>query len=105
MVESILKSTAIPAQPGRYPDPPTCTYAIWFDAVSADGPDCCNRIFTHDAMIELYEPQQDPAAEAALEAELNRRGIKWTKQPRYWLQSVRRYQVIYEFSHIEKRRT
>lgn len=105
MVKTILKAAGLLSWPGRCPTPPAETYAITFDDVTADGPDGYNRIFTHDVMVELYEPDHDDAAEAAVEAELNARGIPWTKQARYWLDSVRRYQVIYEFSYIEKRRT
>jgi hypothetical protein len=105
MVKTILKAAGLLAWPGRAPNPPAETYAIYFDDVTADGPDGYNFIFTHDVMVELYEPTHDDAAEAAVEAELNARGIPWTKQARYWLDSVRRYQVIYEFSYIEKRRT
>jgi hypothetical protein len=105
MVNKILKAAGLLSWPGRCPKPPEETYAITFDDVTADGPDGYNRIFTHNVMVELYEPTHDDAAEAAVEAELNARGIPWTKQARYWLDSVRRYQVIYEFSYIEKRRT
>lgn len=105
MIKNILKAAGVPSWPGRAVDPPAETYAVYFDNVTADGPDGYNLIFTHDAMIELYEPDEDDVAEAAIEAELNARGIPWTKQARYWLDSVLRYQVIYEFSFIEKRRT
>lgn len=105
MIETILKAAGLPFWQGRALTEPAETYAIYFDEVTADGPDGYNRIFTHDVTVELYEPAQDDAAEAAVEAELNARGIPWTKQARYWLDNVRRYQVIYEFSYIEKRRT
>ena len=104
MVETILQAAGLPHKSARYADPPAGTYAVYFDDVAADGPDGINCIYTHDVTVELYEPRQDDAAEAALEAELNARGLIWTKQSRHWLQSVQRYQVIYEFSHIEKRR-
>ena len=105
MIKTILKATGVPFWQGRSPSPPAETYAIYFDDVTADGPDGYNRIFTHDVMVELYEPTHDDASESAVEAELNARGIPWTKQARYWLDSVRRYQVVYEFAYIEKRRT
>lgn len=104
MIKEILKAAGLLFWQGRCPAPPAETYAIYFDDVTADGPDGYNRIFTHDIMVELYEPSHDDPTEAALEAELNARGIPWTKQARYWLDSVHRYQVVYEFSHIEKRR-
>lgn len=102
MVNQILKKAAVPSQPGRYPDPPACTYAIWFDSVSADGSDDYIGIFTHDISVELYESVPDDTIEAAVEAELNARGIPWIKQPRYWLPNVQRYQVVYEFTYTIK---
>ena len=105
MIKTILNAAGIPSWPGRSPDPPAKTYAIYFDDVTADGPDGYNRIFTHDVMVELYEPKADPDAETALESSLDEHGLHWTKQARYWLQNVQRYQVIYEFSYTEKRRT
>ena len=104
MIKEILKAAAVLHWPGRCSAPPACTYAIYFDNVTADGADGRNLVFTHDAMVELYEPKHDDKTESAIEAELNARGIPWTKQARYWLQNVQRYQVIYEFSYIEKRR-
>ena len=105
MIKTILNAAGLPSGQGRVPNPPAGTYAVYFDDVTADGPDGYNRIFTHEIMVELYEPKHDDEAEAALEAELNARGIPWTKQARYWLDSIRRYQVVYEFAYTEKRRT
>lgn len=103
MLNDILRKAGIPFQEARYPDPPAdLTYAVYFDDVSAEGADLSNCIFTHDITVELYEPEQDAAAETALESELNARGIPWTKQARYWLDSIHRYQAIYEFSYTKK---
>lgn len=103
MTEEVLKAAGVPFQPARYPNPPAeLTYAVYFDDVTADGADLSNDIFTHDVTVELYEPEQDPAAEAAVEAQLNARGIPWTKQARYWLESIQRYQTVYEFSYKSK---
>jgi hypothetical protein len=104
MIEKILKDAAVPFRQARYADPPAGTYAVYFDEVTADGPDGHNRIFTHDITVELYEPRQDAEAEAAMEAAIDAQGLHWAKQSRYWLKSINRYQVIYEFSYIEKRR-
>lgn len=102
MVKDILTAAGIPFQSARFPNPPAVTYAVYFDDVTAEGADHDNCIFTHDITVELYEPQKDGAAESAVEAALNARGIPWTKQARYWLDAIRRYQVIYEFTYIVK---
>lgn len=106
MVSEILTAAGIQERGSRFTKPPAGTYAVWFDDIETDGPDGMPPcIFTHNCTIELYEPKKDPAAVTALEAELTSRGLKWTKQDRYWIASEQMYQTIYEFTHIEKRRT
>ena len=104
MIETILKAAVLSFRQARYADPPASTYVVYFDEVTADGPDGLNRIFTHDITVELYEPRQDATAEAAIEAAIDAQGLHWAIQSRYWLKSINRYQVIYEFSYVEKRR-
>lgn len=111
MIADILQAAKIPAKESRWPDPPGVTYAIYFDEISTDAPDMVPsasgmpRIYTHDVTVELYEPSEDDKAEEAVEAALNAKGLVWDKQARYWLSNVQRYQVIYEFSYTDKRRT
>lgn len=102
MINEIFAAVPGGCWPGRCPDPPACTYAIVLEDVEADGPDNINLLFTHNVMVELYELRPDAETEAAVEAELNARGIRYTKQEQYWLKEVQRYQTIYEFSYIEK---
>lgn len=106
MTSQILTAARIPHEKARYPDPPAGTYAIHFDDIEVDGPDHLEAgapwVAHHDCTIELYEPAPDPAVEAALEAQLTAQGVAWTKQDRYWLDNIKRYQVIYEFSYITK---
>ena len=102
MINEILTASGLPYSETQFLRPPAKTYAVYFDEVDVDGPDDANRIFRHYITVELYEPKPDPEAEAAVERELNARGVKWHKQPRYWVQDALRYQVIYEFSYIEK---
>ena len=104
MVKDILQAAGIVFRRARFSSPPATTYAVFFDDIETDGPDGGNSIFIHNYTVELYEPTPDDAAEEAFEAALNARGISWTKQDRYWLQDEQRYQVIYEFTYIEKRR-
>ena len=83
MIKEILTAADIPAQEARFPDPPAVTYAVYFDSVTADGPDGINRIFTHEGTVELYAPVIDPEAKRRLEAELDARGIHYTTQGWY----------------------
>lgn len=106
MVKEILTAAGLKERGSRFVKPPAGTYAVWFDDITADGPDGMPpRIFKHDVSVELYEPKKDAAAVQALERELNARGLHWYKQDRLWLQSEQMYQTVYEFTYIEKRRT
>lgn len=104
MINKILKSAGVNYKRTRFSSPPKGTYAVYMDDQSADGPDGINAVITHEYTIEVYESAPDDATEEAIEAALNAAGLRWTKQDRYWLQDVQRYQVVYEFTYIEKRR-
>ncbi len=105
MVKEILTAAGIQERGSRFVKPPAGTYAVWFDNIDTDGPDGRPpQIFAHSVRVELYAPKKDPAAEAALEAEMGARGLHWTKQDRLWIQSEQMYQTIYEFDYTEKRR-
>lgn len=103
MIEKILSAADITFRQTRFIKPPSGTYAVYFDSVTADGPDYINRIFTHECTVEVYEPAPDDSAEERIEAAINTEGLRWTKQDRYWLQEEQRYQVVYEFTYIERR--
>lgn len=102
MTETMLNAAGIKNKETRFPAPPPGTYAVWMEDINADGPDGFNRIFTHDATVELYAPTPDPKAEAAFEKQLDTAGLHYEKQPRYWLQTERLYQTIYEYTYITK---
>ena len=106
MVNEILAAAGIQERGSRFLKPPAGTYAVWFDDIETDGPDGQPaRIFTHNCTIELYEPKKDQTAVSELEAELDTRGLHWTRQDRIWLITEQMHQTIYEFSYTEKRRT
>ena len=109
MIKDILTAAGVEFAQGRFITMPKGTHAVYFDDVETETADPVAsegmpRIYHHNVTVELYEPAPDDAAEAAIEAELNARGILWTKEARYWLQNVQRYQVVYEFNYNEKRR-
>ena len=110
MIIEILTAAGVLHRRGRFPSPPAGTYAVYFDGIEADGADPVSsairgglpRIYHHNARVELYEAKPDDATETAIEAELDARGIPWTKEDRYWLQTEQRYQVLYYFSYTSK---
>lgn len=104
MVNELLNRAGIPGRRTRFPKPPAGTYAVWFDDITTDGPDGIPAILTHDVEVEVYEPAPDDEKETAFEAALTAAGLQWTKQDRYWLQTEQLYQVLYNFSYMEKRR-
>lgn len=110
MVNEILTAAGVEHSRGRFPKKPDVNYAVYFDNIGVEAADRVTpsasaglpRIITHDVSVELYEPIQDDAIEAAIEAELDVRGLSWTKQDRYWLDKEKLYQVVYEFNYITK---
>lgn len=106
MTPEILTAAGIENRRSRFLKPPGGTYAVWTDDIETDGPDGMPpRIITHNVTVELYEPRPDDVAEESLEAQMSARGLHWMKQDRYWIASEQMYQVIYEYSYIEKRRS
>lgn len=104
MLNDILIAAAIPSQAARFPDPPA-VHAVYFDSVVADGPDDGpRRIYTHDCTVELYAPTIKKGDEALhrLTPELDALGISYTTQGWYWLDTIKRYQEVIEFTYIEK---
>lgn len=104
MVTKILKKAGVKFRQSRYMPPLPGTYAVYFDDREAGGADGINCLITHNITIEVYESKPDDATEAAIEAALDAYGLEWTSQARYWIREEQRYQVIYEFTYIEKRR-
>lgn len=86
----------------RFLKPPITTYAIYNDSYDRRGADDINLLTEHDITIELYEYEPDPDAEKRIELQLDFLGIEYTRQPRYWISEEQLYQVIYEFSYIQK---
>ena len=105
MVTEILKRAKVKFRQSRYMAKPLPnTYAVYFDDREASGADGINNLITHNITIEVYESIPDDATEAAIEEALDAYGLEWSSQARYWIAEEQRYQVIYEFTYIEKRR-
>ena len=110
MIKEILTASGITFRRAQFRKPPAGTYAVYFDDVDVDGADPVTLhsaaglpcIYHRSVSVEIYEPHQDDAAEAAIEAAMRAMGIAWHKEDRYWLQDVQRYQVVYTFSYTSK---
>ena len=108
MIKTILQATGLQFWPTECSSPPPGAYALYFDDEDVDSSDGMEvMVVHHSATVELYAPTQEEADEACalLEAQLVAARRPWTKQPSYWLKDVQRFQVIYEFTYTEKRRT
>jgi hypothetical protein len=110
MVRNILSAAGVRFAQGRFLRLPAETCAIYFDDIEVETADRVQlptsaglpRIYHHSVTVEVYEPAPDDATETAIEAELDARGLPWTKQDRYWLTDSQRYQTVYEFSFTDK---
>ncbi len=108
MISEMLTAAGVLHRRDRFLRMPEETHAVWFDDITADGVDRVTssaglpRTYTHDVRVEFYEPKPDDEKETAFEAELDAHALAWTKQDRYWLDDVQRYQVIYEYSYTSK---
>jgi hypothetical protein len=112
MIKKILTAAGVLHRRSRFLSPPSGTYAVYFDDVDRDGADPVSLptgsrlpgVYHHDGRIELYESAPDDDTERALEDELDASGLHWTKEDRYWLQDVQRYQVLYDITYTSKTR-
>lgn len=82
--------------------PKDISYAVYSDAQEIRGADNLNLIKEHDVTIEVYEYAPDADIEKKIEDQFNLYGLSYVKQPRYYIQEEQLYQVIYEFTYIDK---
>lgn len=87
----------------RFLKPPNVTFAVYNDSKTSRGSDDTNFLIDHEVNIEVYEYTPDPGIEKKIEAELDSLGLEWIKQSRYWIAEEQLYQIIYEFSYVEKK--
>lgn len=110
MINEILTAAGVKHAQGRFLRMPDGTHAVYFDDIEVSAadrgatpvPGGLPHIYTHNVSVEVYEPAPDDATETAIEAELDSRGLSWSKQDRYWLKDLQRYQVVYEFTYTSK---
>ena len=86
----------------RFLKPPKTTYAVFMDSYERRGADSLNLLKEHDYTIELYSYTPDPEAEKRIENAFDSLALDFVKDNRYWIQEEQLYQVIYNFSYIEK---
>jgi hypothetical protein len=86
----------------RFLKAPTDSYCVYMDSFHRRGGDDINLITEHTYTIELYAYRTDPDAEKRIENALDKFGIVFDKDDRYWIESEQLYQTIYTFGYIEK---
>ena len=106
MIREILTAAGVEHAQARFIRVPAGTYAVYFDDIEVTTADCAPvgapRIHTHSVTVEVYEPAPDDTTETAIEAELDARALAWTKQDRFWLKDLQRYQTVYETTYTTK---
>lgn len=107
MIKKILTAARVTFSQARFIRLPAETHAVYFDDIEVEAADPVAvtglpRIYHHDVTVEVYEPAPDDDTEAAIEAELDARGVEWSKQDRFWLKDLQRYQTVYNFTYTSK---
>ena len=102
MINEILKPTGLPYKESRFLKPPTKSYVVYNDSIDRRGGDNINLVSQHNITLELYEYEKDLEAEKAIEDSLDANGIEYEKQSRYWIAEEKIYQVVYDFTYIQK---
>ena len=87
----------------KFKNPPKEDYCVWNDSKSVYGADRKNLIEEHNISIELYEYSPNDSLEEQIEARFDSLGIPYDKQERYWLDDEKLYQIVYEFSYLQKK--
>ena len=102
MINEILKPTGLPYKESRFLKPPTKSYVVYNDSIDRRGGDNINLVSQHNITLELDEYEKDLEAEKAIEDSLDANGIEYEKQSRYWIAEEKIYQVVYDFTYIQK---
>lgn len=101
-LDNELRTTGIPFKNLYWVKAPTYPYGIYDDIVLYRGDDERLTIAEHDTTLELYSEKIDVESEKKLEDWLKDKKFEF-KKSRYWIESEKHYQTIYEFEFIEKK--
>lgn len=104
LVDDILSAAGIPYRKTRFLQPQTGDYIVYNDSIETDGGDRELLLYRHSITAEVYTSAPAPETEARLETAFAENGVHFEKQEAFWLQKDQRYQTVYEFEYIEKRR-
>ena len=87
----------------KFKVPPKVDYCVYNDTKRVYGADKKNLVEEHNISIELYEYSPNDELEARIEARLDDLAIEYDKQERYWLDSEKLFQIVYEFSYVTRK--
>ena len=92
-----------PYRETKFKTPPKEDYCVWNDSKNTYGADNKNLVVEHNISIELYEYSPNDDLEESIEARFDDLAIFYDKQERYWLDSEKLFQIVYEFTYLEKK--
>ena len=97
-----LKTTGIPFKNLYWQKAPAYPYGIYDDVTLHRGDDEKLRVVEHNTSLELYSEKIDANAEKKIEEWLEGKGFEFEKN-RYWIESEKHFQTVYDFEFIEKK--
>ena len=98
----IEKETGIPTAEVAFTQPQKLPFIAILDRTEEDGDDFHAQILSHDLTIELYAARIDAEKERKIEAALEKKAWKMTKD-RTWISEEKMFETIYNIKFIEKR--
>lgn len=100
-LDNELNTTGIPFKNIYWVKAPSYPYGIFDDVTLFRGDDERLRIAEHETRLELYAEKVDINSEKKIEEWLKNKNFGF-KRTRYWVESEKHFQTVYEFSFIEK---
>lgn len=100
-IKTWLETTGLKVAKESFYTAPPLPYILFMEYLTVRGADSVNKLAERSVRIELYGDTIDKTAEALVEALLNSKPVKFTKE-NIWIASEKMYETIYEFDFIEK---
>lgn len=102
-VADLLEETGMPYAACAFNNPPSETYAVYYEEITRRGADMLNCITEHEVTIEVYSYDfyDEDAARAVADA-LDRRALEYKRYETTYINSEHLFQTRFEFSFTSK---